>query len=149
RLSAAVSRLLRPLKLTWLVRDNGLFVTSRDAADRALVTEVYGVADLKMLPPNPQKPKVEGIVDHVIPTLATYSVVQEKPRKEYDALVSLITTTLSPDTWDESGGNGRITALLDSLAVRHRADVQQQVVGLLEGLRKVQSLNKLDPALRI
>jgi hypothetical protein len=41
RLRFALDRLLRPLELTWVIRHDVLFVTSKDAADDMLTTKVF------------------------------------------------------------------------------------------------------------
>ena len=55
-------------------------------------------------------------------------------------LITLIETTIAPDSWESRGGNGSISyfSTLKVLVVRQTAAVHRQVGGLLEGGRKVQ-----------
>ncbi|MFV2068357.1 MAG: hypothetical protein ACC645_15415, partial [Pirellulales bacterium] len=61
---------------------------------------------------------------------------------DFDSLIELITTTIEPDTWDEVGGAGSIAPFETnlSLVVSQTQDVHEQIVDLLEQLRRLQDL---------
>ena len=61
---------------------------------------------------------------------------------DFDTLIDLITQTVAPATWDHNGGKGNIApspANL-SLVVSQTQEVHEQIVDLLEQLRRMQDL---------
>ncbi|MEQ8788577.1 MAG: hypothetical protein RIC55_19865 [Pirellulaceae bacterium] len=63
-------------------------------------------------------------------------------RADFDSLIELITTTISPDSWDEVGGPGSISGFETnlSLVVSQTQEVHDQLADLLEQLRRLQDL---------
>jgi general secretion pathway protein D len=61
---------------------------------------------------------------------------------DFDSLIELITTTVKPQTWDEVGGPGSISEFQNnlSLVISQTQDVHEEIVDLLEQLRKNQDL---------
>ncbi len=61
---------------------------------------------------------------------------------DFDSLIELITTTVSPDSWDENGGAGAIQEFAGnlSLVISNTEPVHEQVADLLEQLRRLQDL---------
>jgi general secretion pathway protein D len=61
---------------------------------------------------------------------------------DFDSLIELITTTIQPTTWDEVGGPGSIASFETnlSLVVSQTQEVHEQIVDLLEQLRRMQDL---------
>ncbi len=61
---------------------------------------------------------------------------------DFDSLIELITTTIQPTTWDEVGGPGSIAPFETnlSLVVSQTQDVHEEIVDLLEQLRRLQDL---------
>jgi general secretion pathway protein D len=61
---------------------------------------------------------------------------------DFDSLIELITTTISPDSWDEVGGPGSISGFDTnlSLVVSQTQEVHEQIADLLEQLRRLQDL---------
>ena len=61
---------------------------------------------------------------------------------DFESLIELITTTVSPDSWDEVGGPGAIKEFEGnlSLVVSQTQDVHDQIADLLEQLRRLQDL---------
>jgi hypothetical protein len=120
------SRVLRPVSLTWVVRDEALLVTTPEQADAMLLTRVYPVHDLQQ--PSPA----------------------EKPSKKYDAiglpisgtpsdsLLDVLTSTVAPQSWDAVGGAGSVQALTSPpvLVIAQTESVHEQVLGFLAKLRK-------------
>jgi general secretion pathway protein D len=61
---------------------------------------------------------------------------------DFDSLIELITTTVKPQTWDEVGGPGSISEFQNnlSLVISQTEDVHEEIVDLLEQLRRNQDL---------
>jgi general secretion pathway protein D len=61
---------------------------------------------------------------------------------DFDTLVDLITTTIKPQTWDEVGGPGSIQRFPNnlSLVISQTQEVHEEIVDLLEQLRRNQDL---------
>lgn len=61
---------------------------------------------------------------------------------DFDSLIDLIQTTVAPTTWDEVGGPGSISEFRNnlSLVISQTQDVHEQIVDLLEQLRRNQDL---------
>ncbi len=61
---------------------------------------------------------------------------------DFDSLIELITTTIQPTTWDEVGGPGSIADFPTnlSLVVSQTQEVHEEIVDLLEQLRRMQDL---------
>lgn len=57
-------------------------------------------------------------------------------RTSIDALIDTITTTISPDEWDDVGGQASITALGASLIVSAPVDTHDKIAALLDLFRK-------------
>ncbi len=105
---------LNSLDLTYEIRDGALWITTPEAAEGRLAVRHYNVADLVRVSNEPGE--------------AAY---------DYAKLVSLITTTLAPDSWDEVGGPGAIDSIYGSLVVDHTDDVHEQITQLLTAVRQV------------
>ena len=61
---------------------------------------------------------------------------------DFESLITLITTTIQPDTWDELGGEGRVAEFETnmSLVVSQTQEVHEEIADLLEQLRRLQDL---------
>jgi general secretion pathway protein D len=61
---------------------------------------------------------------------------------DFDSLIDLITSTIQPTTWDEVGGPGSIAEFATnlSLVISQTQEVHEQIVDLLEQLRRLQDL---------
>src|SRR5439155_7182266 len=69
------------------------------------------------------------------------SVQVQAPQKTLeDRLIRLIVSTVKPESWDVNGGRGTIDyfPLGMALTVNQTLDVQEQIEGLLAGLRRLQ-----------
>ena len=106
---ASVYLLLNRLKsmgIGWHYNDEVLYITSVKVAKTRTTTLPYNVGDL---------------MD------AGYDL---------DHLVSVVTNTIAPDSWEEVGGIGALNSLGDVLFVRHAYEQQRGVDALLQALRK-------------
>ncbi len=105
----------------------------------SLLTKVYPVADL-----------VIPVGDHIAlwPSGATKPASCAAPTGApmrqtcHEQLIKLITSTVAPQSWVESGGCGTIDyfPIGMALAVNQPAGVQEQVADLLEALRRLQDV---------
>ncbi len=61
---------------------------------------------------------------------------------DFDSLIELITSTIQPTTWDEVGGPGSIAPFETNLSivVSQTQEVHEEIVDLLEQLRRLQDL---------
>jgi hypothetical protein len=110
-LRSALKLTLEPLKLTWMIRDEVLMVTTTEAADRHLVMCVYNV---------------QGLVDDTDP-------------EAMDGLIDAITACAAPDSWSENGGGqANIRPLKPGLLVISQTPAHhEEVKGLMEKIRKI------------
>lgn len=122
RLSNALDLMLRPLDLTWTIDRGYLQITTIETAEYTLFTEIYDVRSL------------------VAPTDADGAVVYstDAPTGGYDQLISLITRTVHPDTWEELGGVGTIATFSAGdkrlIVVSQSFSVQREIRDLLTEL---------------
>ncbi len=87
KLRSALDLLLRDLELTYVVCDEVLLITTKSEAEQMLTTRVYPVANLLA-------PRDDGV-------LVTF-------RTNFGELIELITSSIVPESWDETGGPGTI-----------------------------------------
>jgi len=61
---------------------------------------------------------------------------------DFDTLIDLITSTISPDTWTDNGGQGSISGFPTnlSLVVSQTQDIHADIADLLQQLRRLQDL---------
>ena len=61
---------------------------------------------------------------------------------DFDTLINLITNTVSPNSWDDVGGPGAIESFEGnlSLVISNTQEVHEEIVDLLEQLRRLQDL---------
>jgi general secretion pathway protein D len=61
---------------------------------------------------------------------------------DFDSLMQLIQTTIEPDSWEELGGSGTMMEYPQnlSLVISTTSDVHDQILDLLESLRRLQNL---------
>ena len=117
-LHSGLSLLLRPLDLTWAIRDEVLLITTPEEAEQMLIPVVYDVGDLVKC--------------------------RDKLGDEwadYDTLIEVITSTVEPDTWDEVGGPGAIEAApfagAEMLAVSQTYQIHGKIEKLLKNFRSI------------
>jgi len=97
---------LKSMGLGWYYDDEVLYITSVEVAEARTTTLPYNVGDL-----------LDSGYD-------------------LDHLVSVITSTIAPDSWEDAGGVGALNSLGDVLFVRHADSQQRRIHALLQALRK-------------
>ena len=110
-LRSVLKILLTEHNLAILIEDKVLKVTSKQRAEGRQIGVAYRVAEF---------------VDQ-----------SSDGQADFDELISLITTAVEPDSWDEVGGNGSAAANLptSTLVIRQTQDVHEQIQQLLSALR--------------
>jgi hypothetical protein len=112
-LNSALNKLLSQVKLTHVVKNGVLQITTRDRARGPFRQVVYPVADLPRRAPD------------------------GTPVEEL--LINLIQSTVAQNTWSDFGGQGTIQYYPKSMAlvVNQSEDVQEDIASLLEALRRL------------
>lgn len=198
-LKSALALILEPLRLSYVIRNEVLLVTSEQTRQSQVYTQVYNVADLVIPIPNfvpgynvglpsaireaHQTVGYGGTVQPVSmsPMPLTVSANEKenatlnssilaqsnaygmlnkgsnsRPSQpmngagamggaamaDFDTLIELITSTISPDSWDAVGGPGAIEPFPTnlSLVISQTQDVHDQIADLLTQLRRLQDL---------
>ncbi|MGQ9575911.1 MAG: hypothetical protein ACUVUC_11380 [Thermoguttaceae bacterium] len=199
KLESALNLILRPLRLTWVIKDEVLKITSEQARRGELYTETYNVADLVIPIPNfvphgglgldgayrgamanvnygaagpfassnaspiavvasrDGRPATGAIDPAVLAQLSsnnrgpipTATPISNTPGNlggaamaDFDSLMDLIQTTVAPDSWVDAGGTGDMAPFEVnlSLVVTQTQEVHEQIVDLLQQLRRMQDL---------
>lgn len=116
------------LDLTYIVRNEVLFITTRTEAENLLECRIYPVRDL---------------VTHNS-DLAAYGGDQRRgmgfgndSQEDYESLIGLITTAVAPTTWDEGSGPGPRMEFSHShaMAISQTAEVHEEIAALFAALR--------------
>ena len=111
-LRSALRLILRDLELTYLIDDEVMVVTTPEVSEQLPSTRIYPVCDL----------------------IETGDVVGTA---DYGTLIRVITRTISPDSWEETGGTGRIEAGFGCVTITQTQEVHNEIEDLLTALRKV------------
>jgi hypothetical protein len=107
-----LARILDPLDLAFVIRNEALVITTPEDAESQLITRIYDVRSL------------------------LESDVSLFDSNDSDTLISLITEHLSPGSWDDVGGPGAIDIFRDLLIVSQTQPVHDQIESLLAELRR-------------
>ncbi len=123
RLRSVLRLVLRPLELTWDLRDGALLITTIEQAESKLTAQSYEIADL---------------IDGYRPTTG---------RRSYgirdsgcDAIAELLTGVIAPRSWNVFGGPGVIGIFRDRLIVSQTPEVHKQIANLFHLLRRAQKI---------
>jgi general secretion pathway protein D len=201
-LKSALTLLLSPLQLSYVIQHEVLQITSEQTRDSKTYTKVYYSADLVMPIPNfvpsynmglpgalreslnalgygmfprggmagpltvaknegePTGPQTAPEIlaqfnqfnqmgQNMLPTMGGTRMPAAGPgglgggsQADFGPIIDLITTTISPDSWDDVGGPGSISGFDTnlSLVVSQTQEVHEQIADLLEQLRRLQDL---------
>lgn len=114
------------LDLTYVVRDGYLLVTSKTEAENMLRVKVYPVRDLVT---------ADGEFAPILPK-------DRLGDEDYTSLIELITSTVSPTTWDEVGGPGAIKHFRKSHSITfaQTQEVHEDAAELLAALRRARDV---------
>lgn len=115
-LRSVLRNVLSEFELTYTYYEGVLMITTPEAADVYLVTLVYDVIDL-----------IGGD--------------ESQPEDyDYDSLIELITSTVSPESWDAVGGPGSISGFRGTIVVSQAAETHEDIVQLLAAARKAKQI---------
>jgi hypothetical protein len=110
-LRSALWIVLSDLDLTWVISGRGLLITTKTEAENMLVTRVYDVEDLI---------RADGGMGE---------------------LIEMLTSTLDPDSWDDTGGPGTIKEFRPPgarlIVVTQNQEIHEQIAELLAAIRRV------------
>lgn len=196
-LKSALNLILEPLRLSYVIQNEVLKITSEQLRDTVCETRTYDVADLVIPIPNFSPsgrygltaaiaegynmtgsgsglgpgsafiasqngtnasgaidPAVLAQINQLMPGNNGTASGMNQPvsmgpggmgggaQADFDSLIELITTTVKPQTWDEVGGPGSVSPFQNnlSLVISQTEDVHEEIVDLLEQLRRNQDL---------
>jgi hypothetical protein len=152
---AALKLLLDEIELTYLDQDGYLLITTQDKADTVLLTRVYPVGDLVMVGEGPgmggaRSVTVSGSTTIGNSSSGAYSAsglparypastpqAAKKTAPDFDSLIEVITSTVTPQTWDEVGGPGSISPLTaaNCIVINQTRAIHNEVLELLRAIR--------------
>lgn len=131
-LRSALNLSLPGQNLAWMIQHEALLITTHDAREATLVTNVYPTAELMVI-------------------RDAFGAADELFESEWDpeALSDVIQSGCSPDYWEANGGDGNLVVGKESLIVSNMPPVHDQVSGLLEALHAARRQQFVaDPAAR-
>jgi hypothetical protein len=135
-LKSALNILLKQARLTYVIKDEALQITTEEHAKGKLKMVTYPVADL-VTPIGDGFWELTPFLCRKYPELAG----KRTPRTTAeDVLIRVITSTIEPNSWSEVGGKGTIQyfPLGMALVINQTQDVQEQIADLLTALRRKQ-----------
>jgi hypothetical protein len=115
-LADALKRVLEPLGLDYMIKDEVLLISSRSRCNPILEVRAYPVADL-----------------------VTDNKTASGAKVDFEPLTKLITSTVEPASWEGSGGRGRIEPFENTLSLRIRQSAagHKKTCALLQNLRSM------------
>ena len=134
-LRAQLQRLLRPLNMTYVIRDEVLYFTTTEAANATVETRVYPIGDL-LVWSEPLDDSMVGGRTKRSSAMASNAPSDEAAQQE-DRLLEALTAAVEPQSWDTVGGPGSVKTFFGSkaLIVRHTQAMHDQVEDFLTQLR--------------
>ncbi len=131
-LRSALDLVLREHKLSWIVQDGALVITSRDKMQTTLTVRVYPIADLigpvaeVMAPPDGSRPPFRDPLATVV------------GGTDADEMMNTIKNTVQPDSWKAAGGPGTLKFSEDASALvcSQSREVHERMEQLLADLRE-------------
>lgn len=107
RLETGLNLLLRPLQLTWVIRDEVLQITTQADADAHFETRIHPIQKLLKAGHDPED------------------------------LIDLLTSVVRPENWDTVGGEGTASPFMNSLVIRQTQEIQFEIRRFLSQLEVV------------
>lgn len=128
--------------LTYYIDDNVLEITTREIADRQMLTRVYPVDDLLMEIPNFEQPpsfNIQGSTaggggggGNLFGNIGQQQAGQNTREARAQALVDTIQAIISPDIWNTNGGPAAIRLWSGSLIVTAPRSVHEALAGYVD-----------------
>ena len=104
----ALELILAPSELTYVIREGVVIVTSQEKAESMLTTKIYPVRDL---------------------------LYAKQPNASMDQLITVITSAVVPESWEEVGGPAAINPFQGVLTISQTDHGHSQINQLLRELR--------------
>jgi hypothetical protein len=148
-LRSALRLLLMQFDSTFFVGDGYLMITSKTEAAKKLSCKIYPVHDLVTLDSGFRPARLKGdqrhdssVLREVVPSSFGRFPGSRGEAGDFESLINAITSTVMPETWDETGGPGTITDNRNSqaIAVSQTDEVHEEIVALLAALRRVRDV---------
>jgi hypothetical protein len=113
RLRTALEMILLRHELNWIIQDDVLVITTGAKAKEHIETHIYPVRDL----------------------VEVYD--EQGVAEDYNSLIDVITSTISPPSWTDAGGTGSVAAFSNSraLVISQTREVHEQLNALFAALR--------------
>jgi len=142
RASAVLKLILQPRRLGYTVEGRSIRVTTPENVETTLYVRVYSVGDLL----TPVAGEAFRGKDQAADPNA--GPVPQKPRHDFRSLISLITGTVEPPSWDGVGGPGKIEPFeaRSSLVITQTQPVHEQIADLFDELRRRSTRQPSKPA---
>lgn len=128
--------------LTYYIDGNVLEITTREIADRQMLTRVYPVDDLLMEVPNFEQPPTFNIQGssagggggggNLFGNLTQQQAGQNTREARAQALVDTIQAIISPEIWNSNGGPAAIRMWSGSLIVTAPRSVHEALAGYVD-----------------
>jgi general secretion pathway protein D len=151
RIKTALKVILGDLGLAYVTEDNVLIITTPEDAGSQLTTRVYDCRDLMKLASPIKKVRQPKQMDHR-PEIGTAALPAKAPENKEEAgadggynvadLIEVITTTVSPDSWDDVGGPGSVQDFKGLVTISQTQEVHDGVEQLLNMLHKAGGLEE-------
>jgi general secretion pathway protein D len=145
---SALNILLNDVGLTWVIQNDAITITTPAHARGKSRTVTYAVADLVVPVENHPSPlclynqvRCRAAACEDTPGGGAVAKPEAGPCLE-EALIRLITHTVAPESWSDAGGKGTIQyyPLGLALVVNQTQDVHEQIIDLLQALRRLQEV---------
>ena len=132
RASAVLKLILQPRRLGYTVEGRSIRVTTPENVETTLYVRVYSVGDLLTPAVGETSRGKDQAAD------ANAGPLPQKPRHDFRSLISLITGTVEPPSWDGVGGAGKVEPFeaRSSLVITQTQPVHEQIADLLDELRR-------------
>jgi hypothetical protein len=136
-LKSALHILFHQARLTFVIKDEALQITTTERAKGKLRMFTYPVADL-VIPIGSGDCELAPFLCRWCPDMAKKRTPGETAE---DVLIRLITSTIEPSSWSDVGGKGTIQYFPMGLAmvINQTQDVQEQIADLLSALRRARA----------
>jgi hypothetical protein len=119
-LRSVLHRMLARHDLTWVVRDEAIEITTKDAAANVAVTRAYPVRDIAAMQGDP------AVLD-------------------VDSLIQTITSSFDAESWEDVGGPGVIREFGGLLAITNHDEVHRQIGSLFAAAGDLQKRRSASP----
>jgi type II secretory pathway component GspD/PulD (secretin) len=124
-------------QLTWVFDENILYITTREQADRKLVTRVYPVQDLLVEVPDFKGPSLSlnnttrsgegGGGASMIASGSSSSRDDSTMQERGEELVEVIIALVRPEIWQQNGGSASIRYFNGNLVITAPLSVHRQI----------------------